>query len=89
MNTQTNPPVDLARYRTSGDGERIVRGQRIDGRVRVCDVPAYGPGRRYVIERELGSKAELDALVADYVAQAERWDAVPVSAQWLIPAEVA
>lgn len=89
MNTQTNPPVELARYRTTGDGWRVVRGQRIDGRVRVCDVPGDGIGRRYVVERELESKAELDALVADYVSQAERWDAVPVSAQWLIPAEVA
>lgn len=85
--TGTNPAVDLARYELS-TGPRVVGGQRIDGRVRVTDHPAAGRGRRYVIERELESKAELDALVTDYVVQAERWDAVPVSPAWLIPEEV-
>lgn len=87
MNGPTNPPVELARYDLT-TGWRIVRGQRIDGRVRVTDIPADGTGRRYVVERELESKAELDALVADYVAQAVLWDDVPVSARWLVPEEV-
>ncbi len=41
MNRPTNPPVELARYATSA-GERILRGQRILGVVRVSDVPADG-----------------------------------------------
>ena len=72
----TNEPVELARYRISS-GERILRGQRILGVVRVSDVPADGEGRRYLVEREIGSKAELDALVADYLQQAAKWDAPP------------
>jgi hypothetical protein len=61
--------VKLGRYRTA-HGERILLGQRICGVVRVRDVPASGRGRRYLVERELTSKVELDALVADYLAQA-------------------
>lgn len=76
MKGPTNPPVELARYRISA-GERIVRGQRIDGVVRLSDVPATGHGRAYLIERGLATKAELDGLLADYLQQAERRDAVP------------
>ena len=38
--------------------------------MRLVDVPAEGRGRRYVIERELTSMAELEAIVADYLEQA-------------------
>jgi hypothetical protein len=65
MSPATNPAVELARYRVSA-GERVLKGQRVLGVVRVTDVPADGEGRRYLVERELISKAELDALVADY-----------------------
>lgn len=84
MSRVTNPPVELARYATS-NGERILRGQRILGVVRVADVPADGTGRSFVVERELTSKAELDALVTDYLAEAERWDSIPVVPCWLGP----
>jgi len=60
--------VELGRYRTA-HGERILIGQRVCGVVRVSDVPSSGRGRRYLVERELTCKAELDALVADYLAQ--------------------
>jgi hypothetical protein len=65
--------TQLARYTISA-GERIVYGQRIDGVVRVIDRPANGEGRAYLVDRGLTSKAELDALVADYVAVSERRD---------------
>jgi hypothetical protein len=68
--------VELARYRISA-GERVVWGQRIDGVVRVSDVAADGHGRRYLIERGIASKAELDAIVADYVEQAAERDGIP------------
>ena len=72
----TNARVELARY-TIGAGERIVCGQRVLGVVRLTDVPADGRGRHYVIERDLTSMAELEAIVADYLQQAARWNAVP------------
>ena len=72
----TNEPVELARYAISA-GERVIRGQRVMGVVRLTDVPANGHGRHYVIERELTSMAELRAIVDDYLFQAARWDAVP------------
>ena len=78
----TNEPVELARYRITA-GERILRGQRILGVVRVSDVPAEGHGRRYLVERELGSMGELQALVDDYLEQAARWDGIPAVICWL------
>ena len=73
---ETNERIELGRY-TISSGERIVYGQRILGVVRLTDVPADGHGRRYVIERGLTSMAELRAIVADYLGEADRWDAVP------------
>ena len=79
--------VELARYTTPA-GERVVHGQRINGVVRVTDVPAEGRGRAYLVERELeqDGHAALLALVADYINQAELHGAVPMTApaeRWL------
>ncbi|HWT92727.1 MAG TPA: hypothetical protein VN238_07005 [Solirubrobacteraceae bacterium] len=58
---------------TIGSGERVIYGQRINGVVRLTDCPAPGQrGRSFLIERGLTSKAELDAIVADYVEVSER-----------------
>ena len=75
---RTNERVELARY-TITAGEHVIYGQRIRGVVRLVDVPAQGSGRRYLIERELTSMAELEAIVADYLEQAARWDAIPAA----------
>ena len=72
----TNPRVEMARYTISG-GERVIYGQRVLGVVRLTDVPADGHGRHYVIERELNTMSELEAIIADYLDQADRWDAAP------------
>lgn len=69
--------TELARY-TFGESDRILYGQRIDGVVRVTDRPAAHGGRAYLIERGLESKAELDALVADYLEQATQLDRPPM-----------
>jgi len=79
--------VELGRYRVP-EGERIICGQRVDGVVRVTDVPARGGGRAYLVERELerdGYGAVL-ALVADYIEQAKLHGAIPMTApaeRWL------
>ena len=64
----------------SAAGERVVYGQRINGVVRVTDNPASGRGRAYLVERELeqDGNAALQALVADYVEQAERHGEIPM-----------
>jgi hypothetical protein len=72
--------VELARY-TVPTGERILYGQRVDGVVRVTDVPSRGNERAYLVERELeqdGYEA-LKALVADYVEQARLLADVPMA----------
>ena len=70
--------TELARY-TVAEGERVLYGQRVDGVVRVTDRPATPGGRAYLVERGLQTKDELDALVRDYVAEAERTGAPPLA----------
>jgi hypothetical protein len=50
--------------------------------------PASGEGRHYVIERELGTMAELEAIVTDYLQQAETWDAIPAAGPCSLLAEL-
>jgi hypothetical protein len=75
--------VELARYTVATGGERVLYGQLVDGRVRVTDRPA-GPvdeqHRAHLVENDLESKAELDALVADYLALAQQLQVVPAAA---------
>jgi hypothetical protein len=77
--TRTGDRVELGRYRTA-QAERILVGQRVLGIVRVSDVPATGRGRRYLVERELSRKDELDALVADYLNEAAELGDCPMRA---------
>jgi hypothetical protein len=84
---RTNERVELARYTVSA-GERVIHGQRILGVVRLVDGPASGKGRRYVIERELMSMAELEAIVADYLEQARMWDVIPAAGPCYLLADV-
>jgi hypothetical protein len=74
--------VELARY-TVPAGERVLYGQRIDGIVRVTDRPATKvtkTNRAHLIEAGVDSNAELDAIVADYLAEARRLQVVPATA---------
>ena len=72
--------IELARY-TISVGQRILYGQRINGVVRITDVPAGGRGRAYLVERELEQDGydALKALVADYVDQAGLLEDVPMA----------
>jgi hypothetical protein len=83
---QTNEPVKLARY-TVSSGERVIRGQRVLGVVRLVDDPVCGEGRHYVIERELTVMAELDAILADYLEQARIWNVIPAAGSCPLLAE--
>ena len=76
--------VELGRYTVTG-GERILYGQRINGVVRVTDLPAAGRGRSYLIERglEQDGYAALKALVADYTQAARRLNRVPMATSLL------
>jgi hypothetical protein len=78
MTPQVGPRTELARY-TVPAGERVIYGQRVDGNVRVVDRPAAPGGRAYLVDRGLETKSELDALIADYRATAERLQAIPMS----------
>ena len=84
---ETNERVELARYTISA-GERVIHGQRILGVVRLADNPASGEGRRYVIERELTSMTELEAIVTDYLQQAQTWDVIPAAGPCCLLAEL-
>ena len=72
--------IELARYSVPV-GERVLYGQRVNGVVRVTDVPACGRGRAYLVERELEQDGydALKALVSDYLNQAELLEDVPMA----------
>ena len=72
--------VELGRYTFTG-GERILYGQRVQGAVRVTDRPAGGPGRSYLVERDVEPDgfSGLRALVEDYRRQAGRLDEIPMA----------
>jgi hypothetical protein len=76
-------PTVLATYECD-EGTRQLVGQRIDGRVALSDVPAGDQGKVYLIERHLPSMAELDGLVADYLAMATELDRPPLRSGWLL-----
>jgi hypothetical protein len=79
--------MELGRYPIAS-GERVIYGQRVLGVVRLVDVPVAGRGRRYVIERELTSMAELEAIVADYLHQAAIWNEIPAAGPCGVIAEL-
>jgi hypothetical protein len=62
-------PKVLATYECD-QGTRQLVAQRINGKVALTDVPAGDEGKVYLIERHVPSKAELDGLVAHYLAHA-------------------
>jgi hypothetical protein len=76
---RTGERVELARY-TISSGQRVIYGQRVNGVVRLTDVPADAHGRSLLIERELeqDGNGALQAVVTDYVAQATRHDQIPL-----------
>lgn len=76
----------LALYETDA-GRRVLIGQRVDGVVRLVDRPLDSSGRRvdldgrpYLVEARVSSKAELEAIVADYRDQANLRGACPMEA---------
>lgn len=72
--------VELGAYQLPGGERRRIIGQRVNGIVRISDVPDEGTkGRAYLIERELESNAELQAVLIDYLARASELRAIPMS----------
>ena len=73
--------TELARYRIPA-GERVLYGQRVDGIVRLTDRPeglASASQRAYLVERDLQTKPELDAVIADYLSQAAKLGEPPMA----------
>jgi hypothetical protein len=56
-------------------------GQRVNGVVRLSDVPASPGGRAYLVERglEQDGNSALSALIADYLDQARTLAEVPMA----------
>lgn len=77
--SRTGERVELGRY-YAGREHRIIFGARVNGVVRLTDHPVGGSGRRYLIERGLeeDGMAAVEALVADYVLQAQIHNGIPM-----------
>jgi hypothetical protein len=76
-------PNILATY-NSDEGTRQLVGQRINGRVALSDIPANDEGKVYLVERHVPSRAELEGLVADYVAMAAQLRRPPMQSDWIL-----
>jgi hypothetical protein len=72
--------TELARYRTS-ECERVLIGWRRVGGVEVTDRPAHGRHRAYLVDRGFQGFEQLQAFVGEYLDQARRLDACPMSAE--------
>jgi hypothetical protein len=59
---------ELATYELSDGTTRALVAQRVNGRVAISDLPTSGQGRVYLVERHVHSQAEMDAVVAAYIA---------------------
>ena len=68
-----------ARSTAASPAVDVHRAILLERRVDVVEVPAAGPGRRYLIERELTVMAELETIVEDYLNQAARWQVIPAA----------
>ncbi len=79
--TMTGKPRTTAGYSCEA-GERKLVAQRVDGTVQLRDEPAGGDGRKHLVEPEILSMAELEAIAYDYVRLAERIDVVPMAQCW-------
>jgi hypothetical protein len=85
--TATHPSAGeqriLATYRCDDGVLRQLVSQRLKGRVFLSDIPAGDDGHVYLVERNLGSPAEVDPLVDDYIAKAELLGRCPMAdADW-------
>ncbi len=68
--TAAGRTVELRRYRIPA-GQRVLKAQRIGGRVALIDVPVDHADRVYLVERHLHSQAELQGLAAEYARHSE------------------
>jgi hypothetical protein len=84
MSTRCKPgqQVELGRYETES-GTRALVGRRIDGIVHIYDFAIGQPSRAYFVEAGFESKAELAAVVADYLSQARLLRASPMGRRGL------
>ena len=76
-------PRELARYTTATGTERVLDGQRVDRVVVITDYALAGGERAYLVEQGLeqeghGANAALNALIADYLTQVERYNDCPM-----------
>ena len=75
--------VEIARYRVSTEGRRLL-GRRGHRGVEITDHPVSGPGRSYRVDRGFREFEQLRAFVEDYLHQARRLDACPMSGEGIM-----
>ena len=75
--TQAGQQKTLATYATD-EGTRQLVAQRVNGTVALSDIPT-DHGQVHLVERQLGSLAELQALVSDYTAKAAQLGRCPMA----------
>jgi hypothetical protein len=75
-------PFELGRYTTRAGERRVLYGA-VEARQWIVDASADGPGRMYTVQEDLASdqgSGEPQAVVAAYIAEAERLGRIPLAA---------
>jgi hypothetical protein len=75
-------PFELGHYQTQAGERRALYGVLIEGRPRIVDASAEGPGRMYTVQENLRTEHgdhHLDEIVAAYIAQAQRLGRIPLA----------
>ena len=83
---ETGEPKILASYHCRV-GTRHLVAQRVKGKVALSDVPSGDEGRVYLVARHVPTMAELDGLVADYLALAAELGRPPAECDWIFEGE--
>lgn len=79
-------PLELGSYQL-GEGTRQLSATRVGRAVHVTDRPLGGPGNTYLVETEVTSVSELEALAEDYRRQAEALGDCPMRASAIDPTQ--
>ena len=84
---ETGEAKILATYHCD-EGTRQLIAQRVRGKVALSDVPGGDEGRVYLVARHVPALAELDGLVADYLALAAELGRPPMQSDWIFEGRI-
>jgi hypothetical protein len=76
---------ELGHYELPDGTKRVLRAQRVDGRVAISDIPSADDGGRvYLVERHIESQAAMQGIVGTYIKDSiDRGEPAILVPSWL------